>query len=129
MFKKLALLHPRHFEELSLPEYVSVLGIRKEVQGRRSFGNDGLSASCQSELLWGYGCPLRESAIHQDHLFPYSLGGPTDGGNRVALCRYHNMVKTCDIHYFPWEETDVRCDPWLDHQVQKLFTIAFSRYS
>lgn len=128
IFSRMALLHPAHLEDLPLPDYESVAGIVKDVQGPRSFPSDGLSRACESELLWGYRCPLDQADIHQDHLFPYSLGGPTNGPNRISLCRYHNMVKTCDIHCFPWETTESRCEPWLDKQISQLHERAFSRY-
>jgi hypothetical protein len=98
-----ALAHPMHYGPNS-PE---------RVRGQRSFGGEpGLSARpCGAERLWGYTCPrIHESALAADHLFPYALGGPTLGTNKLYLCSFHNQVKTSDIHLYPWEEGE---PPWL----------------
>ena len=128
LFEKLSLLHPSHLEQLSLPSYLSGGRARTEIQGPRSFAPGPSRKPCQSSLLWGYECPLDQSASQEDHLFPYSLGGPTVGGNRISLCRYHNMVKTCDIHCFPWEVADGRCESWIDLQINKMKEL-FDRYT
>ena len=121
---KLALLHPDHIKELDLPAHLTPEKIQVSIQGRRAFSS-GVSGKCQSSLLWGYECELNGD-IEQDHLFPYSLGGPTLGNNRVLLCRYHNMVKASDIHCFPWESSNHWISPWVDTQVDKLFREVFN---
>jgi hypothetical protein len=60
--------------------------------------------SCQSQRLWGYECDVpRSGALHGDHLFPRSLGGPTAALNRLTLCSVHNWLKGADVHLYPWE--------------------------
>lgn len=120
LYEELSLLHPDHLASLVLPEHLSRECIQRKLQGPRSFVSNLCSVNkCGSKLLWNYECPLSGN-IQQDHLFPHSLGGPTVPTNRIHLCRYHNMVKTCDIHCFPWEEADKWCKPWLGMQISKL---------
>lgn len=70
---------------------------------------------CGSGLLWGYECPF-EQQLEVDHLFPWSLGGPTLPGNALYLCRNHNRAKAHDIHLIPWEDSAHFL--WLDDEVQ-----------
>jgi hypothetical protein len=116
----LALLHPGHYKELELPIGLSAEKLLREIQGPRIFDFRLAGDQCASQLLWGYECPLHDVPIQQDHLFPFSLGGPTVGANRVPLCRYHNMVKGSDIHCFPWENVTERCSYWLRDQLTKI---------
>ena len=125
--EKLALLHPDHLDQVALPKHQTKEKIQKKIQGPRQFSHE-FQEKCGSELLWGYPCHLKGD-LQQDHLFPYSLGGPTLGTNRLWLCRYHNMVKTCDIHCFPWGDVETRCGAWLDGQIEQLHSRVFSRYS
>ena len=126
--EKLALLHPEHLNSIDLPSHKNVAQLREQIQGKRGFGSQFLRTKCESELIWGYKCPLNAD-IQQDHLFPYSLGGPTIGTNRILLCKYNNMVKTSDIHCFPWEEFTIRCEPWLDFQIKRMREEVFDIYS
>lgn len=71
---------------------------------------------CQSEILWGYKCEL-EGEIEVDHLFPYSLGGPSNGSNKLHLCRLHNRLKSSDIHFYPWEKGE---PAWLEVVLGKI---------
>lgn len=53
---------------------------------------------CQSDFIWGYSCPLTSRDLHCDHVFPWSLGGPTVPENAVWLCESHNRAKGADWH-------------------------------
>jgi len=46
---------------------------------------------CHSQELWGYDCAF-ERTLETDHLFPWSLGGPTHPENAVYLCANHNRA-------------------------------------
>lgn len=127
IFEQMVLLNPLHLAELDLPEYTNVEMIQNSIQGSRSFPSTIVSNSCQSILLWGYKCELNGD-LQQDHLFPYSLGGPTLPANRIFLCRYHNMVKSSDIHSYPWELIDQWAKPWLAGQINKLYKEIFKLY-
>ncbi len=124
--EELALLHPEHLYSVDLPEYANKDTIQNDIQGARRFGANIQGEGCMASLLWGYKCTLGGN-LQQDHLFPYSLGGPTIGTNRIWLCHYHNMVKTCDIHCFPWRELDKYCVPWLADQLEKMRKFIYSR--
>lgn len=128
VYIKLALLHPEHYKSLDLPSNVSISKLQAKIQGPRSFQNKSNQGSCNCNLLWGYNCTLNED-IQQDHLFPYSLGGPTLGTNRIYLCRYHNMVKTSDIHIYPWINVTTLTQQWLDNQIKMLHSSVFSIYN
>lgn len=93
-----ALIHPRHFEDAEHSQ--------KELQGPRAFSRpvSTCAHTCSSKLLWGYLCPISSEASDVDHLWPYSLGGPTQPGNAVYLCKHHNQLKGADIHFYPFEE-------------------------
>jgi len=119
VYSKVALLHPYHLKDIDLPEHLTIESIQHSVQGARKFGPKVGNSTCQSSMLWGYECKLGGD-IQQDHLFPYSLGGPSLGTNRIYLCHYHNMVKGSDIHCFPWESTEMWIEPWLDSMIEKL---------
>jgi hypothetical protein len=60
--------------------------------------------TCESELLFGYKCPVPHVRVEADHVFPRSLGGKTHPANRLYLCRFHNRSKGADIHFYPWDE-------------------------
>lgn len=97
--QEFSLINPDHFREL-----VNV----RDVLGNRSFNQDLVieSIDCQSRKMWGYDCNVQERShvgMNADHLFPYSLGGPTLGGNKIYLCSVHNEMKGNDIHLYPWE--------------------------
>ena len=66
--RSLVLIHPLWYEGMPGAE-----GVR----GPRLYGlKAGSEDSCKSELVFGYPCPFEEE-LHVDHLFPWSLGGPT----------------------------------------------------
>ncbi|GLS89938.1 hypothetical protein GCM10007916_10050 [Psychromonas marina] len=127
LFDKLALLHPQHLEEIDLPCHLSKLKVQEKIQGKRGFPSNNQNESCNSKLIWGYTCSL-PGKMQQDHLFPYSLGGPTIGANRISLCSYHNMVKSSDIHSYPWEDLMNKPGLWLDAQVERLYKDIFQLY-
>jgi hypothetical protein len=104
------------------PEWLNSLAQREAAQGRRAFpGTPARSARCQSSLLWGYSCPF-DAPLEVDHLFPYTLGGPsTSHGNSLVLCREHNRMKAHDIHVLPWEVDALWA--WIPGQVQWVATI------
>ena len=98
-FNALALIHPRHYEGLFGEE---------QIRGKRTFDKDMVleGIECRAELIWGYRCNLdcnKRGVVVADHLFPYSLGGPTISTNKVYLCSIHNQLKGSDIHFYPWE--------------------------
>ncbi len=89
------------------------------IRGPRSFSTTAgqHAASCMADRIWLLTCPLRRSEVQADHLFPYSLGGPTLAANQLFLCPAHNSAKGSDVHLFPWE----RGEPsWLAMQVEKI---------
>jgi hypothetical protein len=127
-FERLALIHPQHIADSNLPKHLNAEDVQRSLQGARSFGVSLGNPSCQASLVWGYECQLN-AEIQQDHLFPYSLGGPTLALNRIHLCKYHNMVKTSDVHSYPWEQQDRWVGPWLTMQIAKLQREFFSLYA
>lgn len=129
IFRAVALIHPDHLLEIDGQRDFHADDARCRLQGPRQFSAVGQPAvrGCQSELIWGYCCNL-DGGLQQDHLFPYSLGGPTVATNQIGLCRYHNMVKTSDIHCYPWEQVEARMTPWLPGQIEKVRRV-FEIYS
>ena len=104
LVEAIALVHPEHYGHLD-PE--------SAIRGPRSFTPEiGLAGvKCGVELFWGYACGHSlEGQVVGDHIFPYSLGGPTVGSNKVHLCVLHNQMKSNDVHVFPWETAEL---PWL----------------
>lgn len=84
----------------------------------------GRSEKCESNLIYGIDCsihknslPARIHKIEFDHVFPFSLGGPTIEQNRMTLCKYHNQNKSNDIHLYPWEAGEPK---WLRDQINKI---------
>lgn len=110
----LALAHPEHYG--GAVGEVRVCPIRGERSFRMEAGMQG--RQCSSPLLWGYDCPLHAvDGLAADHLFPYSLGGPTVAENKIYLCSRHNAVKGADIHIYPWERGE---PPWLQAVIQRI---------
>jgi len=92
-----ALAHAYHYEHLDLTS---------TVRGPRTFAKEvGMEwIKCRAEFIWRYTCGRTlEIGIAADHLFPYSLGGPTLGSNKIYLCALHNQMKSNDVHLYPWE--------------------------
>ena len=103
----LALVHPEWFEDQAVRP-------GGDIRGPRGFPlRAQKSGSCQAEVLWGYQCA--RVPLEVDHLFPYSLGGPTRPENGVLLCVSHNRLKGHDVHLLPWETYRF---PWLAEQVE-----------
>jgi 5-methylcytosine-specific restriction endonuclease McrA len=92
-----------------------------EVRGRATFGLiPGKGQRCQSDFIWGYECPFVSSNIHCDHLFPWSLGGPTVPENAIWLCDRHNQAKGSDWHL---TVSPVRRLQWFDRTLQNVNTL------
>ena len=108
-----ALAHPEHYSG-------HILEVR--VRGPRTFPPlpTAVEAECGSRLIWGYECSL-PGGFAADHIFPWSLGGPTDPTNRVTLCTTHNQLKGSDVHAYPWERgRPTWLEPLLDRVAQVL---------
>jgi hypothetical protein len=93
----LVLLHPKWYIELGINLQIS------DPRGPKSFSTAPVKQECASEKYWGYKCPFENSAIHTDHIFPWSRGGATHFLNATYLCEEHNTMKFTDIHTMPWE--------------------------
>jgi hypothetical protein len=111
--QSVALIHPSHYQDCAGADII---------RGKRSFSSEpSLSTfKCESRRIWGYECTvsIREyGRIEADHVFPYALGGPTIGGNKVHLCRLHNSSKGNDFHLFPWEQGTPK---WLPDIISKI---------
>lgn len=95
--RALVLVHPDHYAELDLGN---------TIRGPRQFVEEvGVSSvGCAVNVFWGYPCTSSKvGTVVGDHLFPYSLGGPTVATNKIHLCALHNQMKSNDVHVFPWE--------------------------
>ena len=93
--KALVLIHPDYY-----PESLIESGV--DPRGARTFGlSPTLSAKCRSDIYFGYSCPLPITegyGLTMDHIWPYSLGGPTKPDNGIWLCSFHNGCKGSDYH-------------------------------
>lgn len=109
----MVLVHPDYYEDRENE-------VGQSIRGPRSFSaRAGQHATdCMADQIWLSGCPLaNHEVIHSDHIFPYSLGGPTVAENQLFLCPVHNRSKASDIHLFPWERGEPR---WLATQVERI---------
>jgi hypothetical protein len=111
--EKLAIVHPINYREKL---------DKSEILRKRNFAQEPVSQSmeCQSKVIWGYKCDIQNQLsndIQADHLFPYSLGGPTLPSNKIHLCSEHNYLKGSDVHFFPWEEGEPE---WLDGTISNI---------
>ena len=113
--QSLALIHPDFY--LEREREASVL---HQIRGPRTFSNSVGQhvAKCMADCIWLTQCPLKTpEGLHSDHVFPFSLGGPTISANQLFLCPVHNHSKTNDVHLFPWE----RGEPlWLPDQITRI---------
>ena len=126
---KLSLLNPSMYEYIDISKSKQFDKIQECVQGPRSFKKTPMKRKCESKDLWGYDCPFNSNFFAFDHDFPYSLGGPTNEAfNKRILCKWHNMVKSNDIHNFDWKglfeeyfyyQSQKRIH-WIDEQLNKL---------
>ena len=109
----MVLVHPDYYEDREE-------AVGQSVRGPRSFlASVGQQvAHCMADQIWLVGCSLSSpEVIQSDHMFPYSLGGPTMAENQLFLCPAHNRSKASDIHLFPWERGEPR---WLATQVERI---------
>jgi hypothetical protein len=116
--ESLALVHPHHYRNLESSD---------KIRTNRSFerGPSVSSRNCESNRIWGYKCPIditEHKKIEADHLFPYSLGGPSTGENIIFLCKMHNLCKGSDFHFFPWESGP---PAWLSSTINRIYRVAF----
>lgn len=93
--ESLVLISKRFKVKLGLDEFA--------YQGAQTFKSAADGAYCRSIDIWGYQCPYVDRAIHVDHSFPRSRGGATHSRNARYLCDHHNLMKSTDIHFYPWE--------------------------
>ena len=111
--RAMVLVHPTFYEHREDE-------VGQSIRGHRGFtATAGLHVEgCMADRIWLSVCPLvYPEVLHSDHLFPYSLGGPTLAENQLFLCPVHNRSKANDIHLFPWE----RGEPsWLAMQVARI---------
>jgi hypothetical protein len=108
--RAMALLHPGHYQ--------AYFSGSEDPRGKRTFPSAEFHDACQAQLVWRYPCPLTDQEPKvSDHIFPWSLGGPTVAQNRVMLCRWHNEVKAGDVHLFPWEEGVPR---WVNRLIDRI---------
>lgn len=107
----LSLVHPDHYSHIEG---------QQAVQGPRQFDAEIAqgNARCYADRLWGDNCNVRiNGRICGDHLFPYSLGGPSVATNKMLLCPIHNRMKSADIHVYPWELGE---PPWLAQILERV---------
>jgi hypothetical protein len=87
-------IHPRVWR-FAPPEDVGLADPR----GTRAFtSRQGIGiTNCQWSIVAGALCTLQDDITHGDHIWPYSIGGPTLGLNYAKLCSTHNMLKGAAI--------------------------------
>jgi hypothetical protein len=108
--QKYALLHPELYRDVVPIE---------DILGKRSFSGSGIhsGSTCMCDQLWGYACEFSDRPMHQDHMFPYALGGATNPGNLLTLCDVHNLAKGHDIHVYPWP---IEPPVWVEEAIVRL---------
>ncbi|MDH5401957.1 MAG: HNH endonuclease [Candidatus Heimdallarchaeota archaeon] len=114
------LIHPENYNHL-----IKIPGI-SDPRGNRYFDNTVFSIDrnqnkCDSIKIFGYICPLKnsdENKINIDHLWPFSLGGPTEVSNGIFLCKIHNNFKHNDIHNI--DENLLLNFTWLEELLSKI---------
>lgn len=129
LIRKMSLINPESFKNENIARRKGTEEIQKLIQGPRAFKRHEIHHGCQAVEIWGYNCPFKSNDLVFDHDFPYSLGGPTSNAfNKKVLCRWHNMVKSNDIHNFDWEgllkeynyyQSNGRVH-WIDDQINKI---------
>jgi hypothetical protein len=112
--EKHAAINPNLYEEIIL----------SEVLGSRAFSSGIIqkTSKCMAEFVWGYPCKFEGRGLQADHLFPYSLGGPTLSDNLLVLCDRHNQAKSHDIHLYSWDEPN-----WLRELANRIAKILNSK--
>jgi hypothetical protein len=126
---KISLINPSNYKLIDKTREHEFDKIQERIQGPRIFKRFPELKKCESNGIWGYCCPLESKNIVYDHDFPYSLGGPTNYAyNRRILCKWHNMVKSNDIHNFDWNalfdeykyNKSILRPHWIDEQLKKI---------
>ncbi len=96
--ERLVLIHPRWYNPNTKITNCGVRGRR-----RRDLKLTG-QEPCDSIKNWDYECPFDKPKIMCDHIFPWSLGGPSLPNNTAYLCQFHNLLKGPDIHHLELNE-------------------------
>jgi len=107
----MVLIHPRFMKALDLDP--------KVVLGGDFTPNVTHGQKCRSKEVWGYECPFINAKIHVDHSFPRSRGGATHPMNAMYLCDNHNLMKSSDVHMYPWEKLELNLD-WINTTLEKI---------
>jgi len=92
---RLARINPRIWSVID----VAGMG-QPDPRGKRQFpaASRSRAGSCEIfRLLPGAECTINEEGREFDHVWPYSLGGPTVSSNRTRLCATHNQVKSAFV--------------------------------
>jgi len=107
----MVLIHPRFMKAMDLDT--------KLLLGGDFIPNVTNGQKCRSKEVWGYECPYINSKIHVDHSFPRSRGGATHPMNAMYLCDNHNLMKSSDVHMYPWENLELNLE-WIDATLEKI---------
>jgi hypothetical protein len=110
------LVHPQYYEDVEQKNGV-------QIRGKRQFEPDvsRYSLSCMAAEVLLTECLLNTyEMVESDHLFPYSLGGPTLPENQIFLCPSHNLMKLAGIHLFRWEQGE---PGWLDPAIKRIYRL------
>lgn len=77
--------------------------ISHESYRRKKFNHDPTDRCEINKLVEGVKCPYQSEfhKSHADHLWPYSLGGLTETGNKLSLCGVCNRAKSNSPFLFP----------------------------
>ena len=111
--ERLVLIHPRWYNPNKKARNCRVRGRRGRVvklTGREP---------CESIKFWKYQCPFDDPDIKIDHVFPWSLGGPSIPSNSAYLCEHHNLLKGPDIHHLELNEENYNFD-WFPETLEKV---------
>jgi hypothetical protein len=114
----LVLVHPSWYTDII---YKTVDSVARSCPIRGEHFNFPIPSNteCASDAYWGYACPFSQSeTLHRDHIFPYSLGGPSVPSNCKFLCKLHNSWKGHDFHML---DSDEQPD-WLDQVLAHIAT-------
>ena len=111
--ERLVLVHPEWYESNKKVKNCKVRGKRD-----RKVNKNGWEV-CESIKFWDYECPFDDPDIKIDHVFPWSLGGPSVPSNSAYLCEYHNRLKGPDIHHLELNEDGSDFD-WFPETLEKV---------
>lgn len=102
------------------PRFMKALGLNAKLLLGGDFAPNATDGQkCRSEEVWGYECPFISSKIHIDHSFPRSRGGATHPMNAMYLCDNHNLMKSSDVHMYPWEKLELNLE-WINATLEKI---------